>query len=396
MSIWKQTAVTLVLIALAAVLWAYFYPGAGQVLARLKLDWLPVASTAQSTSDEPVAAPTGNGGFGGSDPAVYAAPVATATINDRLSAIGTGRAFQTVSVKPYDSGRLTKVIVASGGRVDAGDVIARLDSENEEIAVDKAQIVLEDAERTLQRLSSLRASNAVTEVQVTQALLARNNARLELRQAELDLSRRSVLAPISGIVGILPITAGNYVTSDTEIATIDDRSSILVDFWVPERFAGAISVGDEVTATSVARPGEAYDGIVSALDNRVDETSRTLHVEARLPNDDDRLRAGMSFQVRMRFPGDSYPSVDPLAVQWGTDGAFVWAVRDGRAERVAVRIVQRNAETVLLDAPLVAGDVVVTEGIHIVREGEPVKVAERSPVSLSPGELGAAATSSGS
>ena len=393
MSIWKQTAVSLVLIAVGAILWALYYPGAGQVLARLGIDWLPEATTGQTASS---GGRGQGGGFGGSDAAVFAAPVATATINDRLSAIGTGRAFQTVSVKPYDSGRLTEIVVESGSRIEQGQVIARLDAENEEIAVDKAQIVLEDAERTLQRLSSLRASNAVTEVQVTDALLARNNARLELRQAELDLSRRSVQAPISGVVGILPITSGNYVTSDTEIATIDDRSSILIDFWVPERFAGAINVGDELKATSVARPGEVYNGIVSALDNRVDDTSRTLHVQARVPNDDDRLRAGMSFQVSMRFPGDSYPSVDPLAVQWGTDGAYVWAVRDGHAERIPVRIVQRNAESVLLDAPLVAGDVVVTEGTHAVREGEAVKVASRNSGPMDTVKPGSATSSSGS
>ena len=62
--------------------------------------------------------------------------------------------------------------------------------------------------------------------------------RLALRDAELALERRSIVAPIAGIVGILPVEAGNYVTSQTAIATIDDRSSIIVDFWVPERFAG--------------------------------------------------------------------------------------------------------------------------------------------------------------
>ena len=107
---------------------------------------------------------------------------------------------------------------------------------------------------------------------------------------------------------------------------------------------------------------------------------RTLHVQARIGNPDDTLRAGMSFQVSMRVPGDTYPSVDPLAIQWGADGAFVWALgEDGRAKRTPVRIVQRNTESVLVDADIRAGTEVVTEGIHIVREGAELLIAGREP-----------------
>jgi RND family efflux transporter MFP subunit len=165
------------------------------------------------------------------------------------------------------------------------------------------------------------------------------------------------------------------VTSQTVITTIDDRSAIVIDFWVPERFAGAIEVGQSITATPISRPGRSFQGTVSAVDNRVDEKSRTLRVQARIENDDDSLRAGMSFQVAMGFPGDVYPSVDPLAIQWGTDGAFVWAILDGKARRTPVRIIQRNSEAVLVDADLAAGDQVVTEGIHVVREGADVLIA---------------------
>ena len=58
----------------------------------------------------------------------------------------------------------------------------------------------------------------------------------------------------------------------------------------------------------------------------------------------------------MKFPGDTYPAVSPLPIQWGTDGAFVWAVRDGKAKRVPVRIIQRNTENVLVEAPIASGD----------------------------------------
>ena len=73
-----------------------------------------------------------------------------------------------------------------------------------------------------------------------------------MRDAELALKRRSILSPIGGIVGIIQVEAGNAVTDATQIAMVDDRSKIIIDFWVPERFAGTVSVGAPLAATPIA------------------------------------------------------------------------------------------------------------------------------------------------
>lgn len=374
MAAWKQIVIALVILAAAFVAWVRFVPGAPEVLAGWGMDWAQAAIAPQREASGN-APQSGGRGAGGPQGSVIVGPVAPATINDRLSAIGTGRANASVTVKPYASGRLTEILVRSGSKVEAGAVIARLDAEAEQIARDRANIALDDATARADRVRALRTSNTVTAVQVTEAELAVENARLEVRNAELSLDRRAIVAPIDGVVGILPVEAGNYVTTDTTIATIDDRTSIVVDFWVPERYTNAVAVGAEVEAIPIARPNQVLMGEVSAIDNRLDEASRTMLVQARIANADDTLRAGMSFQVAMRFPGDTYPSVNPLAIQWGTDGAFIWAVRDGKAQRTPVRIIQRNTENVLVEADIGEGDQVVTEGIHLVRDGAVLQIA---------------------
>lgn len=375
MSAWKQIVLSIVILLAAFAGWAAFFPGAPQVLARWGIDWAnaatPEADTTRSTRQG------GNRTDGSVAPAalVVTAPVATATINDRLQAIGNGRANATVTVTPYTSGRLTEFLVQSGAFVEKGATIARLDSDTEEIALERARIARDDAEAKVERLRALRASNTASAVQLTEAELSLRNAELSVHDAQVALERRSVVAPISGTVGILPIEAGNYVTSQSAIATIDDRSSILVDFWVPERFAAAVKIGAELSARSLANSKDSYTGFVSAVDNRIDQKSRTLWVQAKIANPADSLRAGMSFQVTMQFPGDTYPSVSPLAIQWGADGAFIWMVENGKTKRVPVRIIQRNTNDVLIDAPIASGDIVVTEGVQSVREGGDVRVA---------------------
>jgi len=393
MSFWKQGLISLVLLAVAFAGWVRFFPGSDEVLARWGMDWVPVAAEARPAPQ--AGAVPGNRPRGGPQLGVVASVVTEEKINDRLSAIGTGRARQTVTVTPYVSGRMNEVLVASGATVKAGDLIARLDDEAEKIALDRAKFALDDALAKQERIRQLRATNTATNVQVNEAALAVDNARLGVRDAELSLDRRSIRAPISGVVGILPVAAGNYVTNTTEIARIDDRSSILVDFWAPERFASMIQPGMTLTASSVARPGETYSGTISALDNSLDDQSRTLHVQALLENPDDRLRAGMSFQVVMEFPGDTFPAVDPLAVQWGSSGAYVWLVKDGKAARTDVKVIQRNTDTVLIQASIAPGDVVVTEGVHDVRDGADVTIARTNGAPQDPPAAAAPSAASG-
>ena len=170
---------------------------------------------------------------------------------------------------------------------------------------------------------------------------------------------------------------GDYVTTQTVIANIDDREHILVEFYVPERLVGALKIGLPVEALAIAHPGKNYQGKITALDNRLDEASRTLRVQADIPNRDGQLRAGMSFQIKMKFAGEVYPSVDPLTIQWDSEGSYVWRITDDKAERVPVSIIQRNAETVLVDAEIEVDQQIITEGVQNVREGGDVKIVDR-------------------
>jgi RND family efflux transporter MFP subunit len=369
MKVWKQLALAVLILAVAGAGWLYFFPGSTEFLKKAGIDRGATAATEPAGT-----AGKGQKRSGQALPLVVVRAAAEAKINDRLSAIGTGKAKSSVAVTPFTAGRLTEIFVTSGTKVKGGDVIARLDSEAEIILVDKARVALKDAQTKLKRAESLRSSNTVSAVQLSEAELAVDNAALNVREAELALDRRAIKAPISGIVGILPINAGNYITISTTVAMIDDRSDLLVDFWVPERLAPSITIDLPVTATSIARPGETFKGAISAIDNRVDPASRTLHVQAKITNPNDALREGMAFQMSIGFPGDTYPTVDPLAIQWGTDGAYVWKIVDNKATRVPVRIIQRNTAYVLVDADIKRGDQIVAEGVQSVRQGGLVQI----------------------
>jgi len=236
--------------------------------------------------------------------------------------------------------------------VSAGDVLVQLDREAETIARDIAARAVQDASTLRDRRARLKRSQAGSQSDLDEAEASLARATLALRDAALTLARRDVVAPIDGVVGLVPVEPGDRVTPNTVLATIDDRSHIRVDFRIPERFASRVTVDQAIAATSYALPGTELNGKVVAIGSRVEIDSRSLPVQAVIDNAEDRLRPGMSFQVTLRFAGEELPAVDPLAIQWDSRGAFVWRVDDGSVTRVSVGIVQREPEMVLVNAAL--------------------------------------------
>lgn len=379
MRLWKQFLVSLAVVGAGLLVWGRLAPGAGDALKAAGLPENLIALVAPSSADDSGKAGKGGqgnaqrGGFGGPT-LVVTKPVQLTLVNDRLSAIGDGEAIRSVVVTPYSSGNLTQVVVKSGDRVTQGELIAQLDNDEQKIAADQARLTRDRATDKLDRYQNLKAAAAVTDVAIQDARDELKAAELALQKAELDLRRRDINAPYAGVVGIISVNPGDYVTTSSEIARIDDRSEILVDFWVPERFVPKIRVGGPVSATAIARPGEVFTGSVEAADNRIDQASRTLRVRARIDNPEDILRAGMSFSVTMHFEGDRYPSVDPLALQWSAEGSYVWRIVDDQAEKIPVKIIQRNPDKVLVDAELTEDDAVAIEGLQRLRSGSEVKI----------------------
>ena len=257
-------------------------------------------------------------------------------------------------------------------------MIFRLDDEAERIALDRAKLMLQDAQDGADRLDRLRQSGTASAVALREAELQLRTAELAVRQAEFNLSQREVIAPISGWIGLVEVEVGDRVGAQDDLALISDRSEILIDFALPERVLAKIKPGMPLIAEPLALAGQTIAGEVVAIDNKVDRNSRTVRIMGRVENEGDRLRDGMSMSVTLAFEGDPYPQVDPLSVQWSSEGSFVWAVRDGKATRVPVAIRQRNADAVLVEGALTPGEPVVTEGLQSLRPGAAVEIVDET------------------
>lgn len=383
MRVLPQLLVVAALAVLAVPVAARFLPASHPLLDRMgllgpvaALGLVPGAGDAAGEVPEDAAGAGSAGGPGGGRATVVVAgPAGRQAMRDVITAIGSGRGNQTVALAPDVTGRLLALRVRAGDRVEAGDIIAELDAETAQLALERADLVLADARARLDRIDRLAGTGAATVLQRQDAELALRTAELARQEAARNLADHRLTAPIAGIVGLIGVQVGDLLTPTTEVTRIEDRSSLIVEFRVPERLAALVQPGATVTASAVSGAQYSAEGPVIAVDNRVDEVSRTLRVQARIDNADDTLRAGMAFRVTLEFTGAEYPAVDPLAIQWGAEGAFIWVVRDDRAMELPIHILQRNADEVLVEAAFAPGDLVVTEGVQALRPGAQVRIA---------------------
>lgn len=287
-----------------------------------------------------------------------------------VRAVGTGTALNSAILHPSVSGEVVEVRFKAEQRVKKGDLLLRLDDDHQRLAVRLAKVALDKARRDAARVSKLAKSGHASRNSLDTAQTELETATVRHAQARAALADRAVVAPFSGVIGLTDISPGDRVTDDTPIATLDERSSILVDFNLTEDHALRIRVGDRIVVRPSNAPGRKITGTVTAMGSRIDEASRTLRVRAKIPNTDDSIRPGTSFSVELAFTGGSYPSVREVAVLWSRDGAYLWRARNGKAEKVFVKLVRRDKGRILVDGKLAKGDAVVVQGVQGLRIGQ--------------------------
>ncbi|MGB0693768.1 MAG: efflux RND transporter periplasmic adaptor subunit, partial [Pseudomonadales bacterium] len=278
---------------------------------------------------------------------VIATPVELNTQLTRVEVVGTSRARQSVVLHPASAGEIVKINFRPGETVNAGDVLVELDQRKERLAVELARHRLTEAERLFERYRKSAETGATLPTTLDTAQTELEAARIALGQAEIALEDRNVIAPFSGHVGITEVDPGDRVQLDTPITTLDNRESLLVTFELPELIFDHINKGARVAMQTWEQPARLAEGEIIEIDSRVDPALRTFLTRAVVENTSDRLRPGMSFRVTLDIPGDPYPVMPEIAVQWGADGAYVWKIVDGAVQRIPIKIIQRQQGRVM-------------------------------------------------
>lgn len=350
-------------------------PGGGQIAAGAKLD----AANANAAKDERAVA-------------VEVTRVGVIQLPETITAVGSLRSDESVTLRPEIAGRITEILFREGAPVTRGETLVRLDPSINVAEARQARANLTLAKAKYERSVDLAGRNFISGQAKDEA---RNNLEIAasaLALAEAKLRKTELKAPFSGIIGLRVVSVGDYVREGADLVNLQAIDPLKVDFRVPENFLKQVQVGQSVEVTLDALPGKTYEGKVFALDPLVDTAGRAIVIRAQVRNQDTAMRPGMFARVTLITSQDRNALVLPeeALVPQGSE-QFVYRIENAKAVRVKVETGQRRDGKVEVLSGLDKGDLVVTAGQIKLRDGTLVRTtgngANGNPADIDPKKL---------
>ncbi len=317
---------------------------------------------------------------------VVTAEVARREIADRIEAVGTMRASDSVEITARVSNVVTRINFNEGTEVKKGQVLAELEASEARANLAQAEAALVEIRTQYDRSQELIRSNVISRSVLDQQKAQVNAAEARVAAARAVLADHTLRAPFTGRTGLRRVSVGSLVTPGTVITTLDQIDEMNLDFAVPESFIATLAVGQPVSARSVAYPDETFVGVVGSIDARIDIVTRTVTVRARINNGEGRLRPGMFMTVVLEKDPREVLVVPELALVPEADRKYVFVVQaDDTVMQREVEIGARLPGIVEITGGLEAGEEIVTEGTQSLRHGAPIRRVEGPAVAENAG-----------
>jgi len=328
--------------------------------------------------------------------AVDTAAVAHADVPIYLSGLGTVQAFYTVTVTARVDGELQKVVFTEGQSVHKGDLLAQIDPRPNQAAYNQALATkakdaaqLENAKRDLERYTVLQPQNLASKqtVDTQRALVDQLAAQLQVDQAVIDNARTQldytrITSPIDGKTGIRLVDPGNIVhaAATTGIVVVTQVHPISVVFTLPEEdltAVGAALAAGPVQVTTLSRDGntELDQGLLTLIDNEIDQPTGTAKFKATFSNSHNTLWPGqyVNARVLVRVAHDAL-TLPTAAVQLGPNGPFTYVVKpDSTVEVRLLKIGDESGGMTVVNTGVALNERVVTSNQYRLQPGAHVR-----------------------
>ena len=297
---------------------------------------------------------------------------------DRVEALGTLRANESVDLTTTITDTVTAIHFEDGQRVKAGDILVEMTNEEEHALLEAERSTINEARLQYERLKPLVERGAASRSLLDQRRREYDTARARFQAIESRLRDRLILAPFSGMVGLRNISVGALVEPGDLITTVDDDSVMKLDFAVPAIHLATLRKGLPIIARAPSYADRTFEGEVTGINSRIDRTTRSIIARAILPNPDRLLKPGSLMSVELlKNPRDVLVIPEEALIPSGQINHVMVvdkAANPTVAERREVRIGGRRPGEVEILNGLEAGEFVVIHGTLRVRPGQEVKI----------------------
>jgi membrane fusion protein (multidrug efflux system) len=288
------------------------------------------------------------------------------TFQSRVNALGTLRAWESVTITSSVSEIVVKLHFEDGELVAQGKLLVNLQQDEEHYSLAQQQDVLAEQEREVARLENLARSNQVAQTELDQRRTLAAIARNRIEEEKARIEDRNISAPFAGVLGLRQISPGALVVPGQTITTLDDVTRMRLDFTVPARFLRFLEPGQSIEAQSAAYV-ESFAGVLAAVDSRVDPVNRSITARASFDNADGLLKPGLLMQVVVLGEKRQTLLIPEESLMSRAADNFVWRIDADQATRVPIVLGDRRPGWVEVVSGLAAGDRIVKDGISRLR-----------------------------
>ncbi|HCM48493.1 MAG TPA: efflux RND transporter periplasmic adaptor subunit [Colwellia sp.] len=306
--------------------------------------------------------------------AVKMVPVVLAEFIEIVEAVGTARANEQVIITSKYSDLVDEIYFDDGQNVKKGALLVKLNNQEELAKVNELTANLSESKAHLKRLTELLSSRATSKSLVEQQEAKTKAIEAQLVSANAKLNDLTLRAPFSGVLGFREVSKGAYIDAGNVITSLDDLSSMKVDFYLPERLLTHIHVGQQVTAFNSAYQDKEFTGKITALDSRIDSSTRSIKVRATINNKALNLRPGMLLNINVLLQVENILQLPESSIIPIESTHYVFVVKEEKAVRKAIKIGRRLPGVVEVISGLLEGEQVVVEGALKLRDGSVVSI----------------------
>jgi membrane fusion protein (multidrug efflux system) len=322
---------------------------------------------------------------------ITAAVVSAQEWQPQLSSVGTLTAIHGVDISSELAGQVRKVNFKSGQDVKVGGVLVQLNADSDIAQLASLEAAAELSAITLKRDRAQLEVQGVSQAQVDTDAADLKSKKAMVAQQQALVAKKTISAPFSGRLGITTTNPGQYLNPGDKIVTLQSIDTVYLDFYLPQRQVGELSIGQVVTAKSDAYENKSFQGKITAISPKLDLTTRNVQVQATIANPKHLLLPGMFANALVDVGEKKHYLTLPLtAITFNPYGSTVFVVTpraakegntpapqagsDLEVQQAFVTTGETRGDQVAITSGLKEGQTVVTSGQIKLKNGTPVVI----------------------
>lgn len=325
---------------------------------------LAACSNTPETKNKPSAQPI----------AIDALVIKAEPFNYAIEASGTIQAQEFVELKPETNGRIVQLNITEGTMVKQNELLAKLNDDDLQAQLSKAQSQYEIAERNLNRLTKLKEAEGLNQQEYDIAENQVNNLKADVNYTRALIRKTEIRAPFTGLIGLRNVSMGAFVSNQTVLATLQQVDRLKVDFVLPESQLNIVHNGMEVQVSG-PQSDKTFAAKVIAIEPQINATTRNIKIRAQLTQPSSLLSPGAFVKVQVSVDQKNNAILIPTnCIIPDTRSKKVAVIKNGKIAFVVVQTGFRTEEKVEILNGIAVGDTIALNGILYLKPEAPVSI----------------------